>query len=157
MAPIRITWNSLLNVTELNFVPGPPTSLQLSDEIVFSLSIMTAATRRDRKILRCDSNGVLLVGDPWNGLIAVENDDLVVSSGAADSFIASVENKGVLVATTAYITRTTFVRVSGGSSEVILIAPETNFWYTGPVYSVTVDDTPSGQNYSFFVGITAFN
>ncbi len=157
MAPTRISWQSLLQLSELDFDPVPPARLKLSDEIAFTLSILTAATRHDRKLLRCDENGALLVSDPWNGLVSVETDELTISSGAPDSYTATVENKGVLVATSNYIVKGSFVKTSGGAAEVIYIAPYSNFWYPGVVYSVTCDDVPSGGSYSFYVGITAFN
>ncbi len=157
MSRVKISWSSLLNLSELEFVPAPPLRLILSDDIAFSLAILTAATRHDRKMLRCDSNGALLVSEPWNGLVAVETDELMVNAGSADSFTATVANKGVLLATTGKITSAAFVKVSGGSSEVILIAPDSNFWYAGPVYSVTVDDVPAGAGYTFYVGVTTFN
>lgn len=157
MSPIRVTWSQLLNLTELGFDSGSMPDLSLSNEIGFSLSILTAATRRDRKLLRCDNNGVLLVGDPWTGLISVETDELYVNAGSADSFTASVANKGVLIATPGYLVKVSVVGVSGGDAEVINIAPYQNFWFPGPVYSVEADDVPAGATDTFYVGITAFN
>ncbi len=157
MAPIRISWNLLLNLTELGFDLGSLPELSLSNEIGFSLSILTAATRRDRKLLRCDNNGVLLVGDPWTGLISVETDELYVNAGTADSFTASVENKGVLIATPSYLVKASMIRTAGGTAEVVYIAPYQGFWFPGPVYSIEVDDVPAGATDSFYVGITAFN
>ncbi len=157
MASMKIRWNSLLNITELGLDGVPPATLNLSDDVAFTLSILTAATRRDRKLLRCDENGALLVSEPWNGLVPVETDELLIGNGAADSFVASVANKGVLVATQLYMVEVRFVRVSGGSEEVIYIAPDQMFWYPGPVYSVEVDDVPEGGTLEVTVGITAFN
>lgn len=157
MPPVKISWNSLLNITELGLDSGPPSDMKLSNEIAWSLSILTAATRRDRKLLRCDENGVLLVSDPWNGLISVETDELIINAGAADSFVATTANKGVLLATQDYLIEVRFVRVSGGAEEVIYIAPGIMYWYPGPVYSVEVDDVPEGGTITTYVGITAFN
>jgi len=157
MATSKLRWSNLLNLTELHFLPEHPEVLNLSDEIAFSLSLLTAATRHDRKMLRCDDNGVLLVGDPWNGLNPVQADELYVNAGAADSYIASVEHKGVLIATTGYLTEVKVVRVSGGATETIIIAPDTMFWFPHKVYSIEVDDVPDGGALSFYVGITAYN
>ncbi len=157
MSPIRVTWSRLLNLSELELDTGSLPDLSLSNEIAFSLSILTAATRRDRKLLRCDDNGVLLVGDPWTGLISVETDVLYVNAGSADSFTASVANKGVLIATPTYVVQASIVRISGGAAEVVMISPHQNFWFPGPVYSVEVDDVPAGATDTFYVGITAFN
>lgn len=157
MAPIKITWTRLLNLTELEFVPDYPPSLRLSEELAFTLSILSAATRHDRKLLRCDDNGALLVSNPWNGLIAVQTDELYVNAGTPDSFIATVTNKGVLLATPAYVVKANFVRAAGGGAEVIYIAPNSLFWYPSSVYSVTIDDIPVGGGSSFYVGVTTFN
>lgn len=157
MPTMKISWNSLLNISELDFDGTPPASLKLSDELSFTLSILTGATRHDRKLLRCDENGALLVSDPWNDLTVVESDELLISNGVADSFVASVANKGVLLATQLYMIEARFVRVSGGAEEIIYIAPDQMFWYPGPVYSVEVDDVPDGGLLEVAVGVTAFN
>lgn len=157
MSRQKIDWNSLLNLAELDLDPDYLRSLRLSDEIGFSLSLLTAKTRHDRKFLACDENGVLLVGNSWDGLVSVQTDELFVDAGAADSFTITVENKGVLLATQGYIVEATFVRVSSGSTETIYIAPNTMFWYPGSVYSVAVDDVPTDSGVSFYVGLTVFN
>lgn len=157
MPPVKISWNSLLNITELGFDGALPATLNLSNDIAFSLSILTGATRRDRKLLRCDSNGALLVSDPWNGLTVVENDELIITTGTADSFVATTENKGVLITTVEVIIEVRFVRVSGGAEEIIYVAPDQMYWYPGPVYSVEVDDVPEGGATTTVVGLTAFN
>lgn len=157
MPPTRITWSRLLDISGVGFEPQPPASLKLSDEIAFSLSILTGATRHDRKLLRCDENGSLLVGNPWDGLTVVENDELIITTGAADSFTATTENKGVLVSTINLLIEARFRRVASGITEIIYIAPNQMFWYPGLVYSVEVDDVPEGGNITTVVGITAYN
>lgn len=156
MAKAKIRWSSLLNLSELEFIPEPLKELNLSDEMILSLSIMTAATGHDRKIVRCNELGAMLVGNAWDNLEAVESDQLYINGGTPDSFVQSVTNNGVLLATVDVIIKATFVRISSGSSEDIYLAANSLYFYPHSTYSVTVDAVPTAGSISSYVGLTAF-
>ncbi len=155
MTAFRIKWSSLLNISELEFVPEAPKVLQVSDELVQSLSWLTAATTHDRRFLRCDENGALLTTDGWSNLGVVENDQLHPDDGTPDVFTATVENKGVLVASSTMIIKVSFVRVSGGNAEHFYIPPNSYYWYPHKTYSVTATVVPASGGTASYVGITA--
>ncbi len=157
MAGIKINWTGLLNLTELDFEPTPPQLLQLSDEIALSLAILTAATGHDRKLVRCNELGALLTGNVWDNLAVVENDQLFINTGTPDSFTATVANKGVLLATVDVIIQASFVRISGGATEIIYIAANSFYFYPHTTYSVSVDGVPIAGNVTTYVGLSAFN
>lgn len=157
MAAIKLNWSSLLQLTELDFVPEPPKVLKVSDELLQSLSWLTGATRHDRKLLRCNESGVLLVGDAWSLFGEVETDELYPESGSPDSFIATVENKGVLIASSDQLIRVTFIQVAGGDYERVYVSPNTLYWYPHKTYSVTVNTVPDPGGTASYVGVTAFN
>ncbi len=156
MPPIQIKWSSLLNITDLEFTPEPPRILKVSDEIIQTISWLTAATRHNRLLLRCDENGALLVADPWSLFNVAENDELHPADGVPDVFTATVTNKAVLVATSTMIVKLSFVRVSGGASEHIYVPPHTLYWYPYTTYSVTATVVPASGGSSSYVGITSF-
>jgi len=157
MARIKIRFSTLLRLSELDFVPEPPTVLSLSDELIPVISWLTGATGHDRKFLRCDDNGALLVADGWSGLAVVENDQLDPTAGTPDVFTATVGNKGVLVASSCELVKITFVRVSGGATEDFYMPPGQYLWYPHPTYSVTVTVVPTGTGTDSYVGLTAFD
>jgi len=157
MSNHRIKWTDLLFLTELEFIGDVPKALTVSDELQQAISFLTGATNHDRKLLRCDENGALLVADAWSNLVAVENDQLYPQSNVPDSFVATVKNKGVLVASSTQIIYVSFVRVAGGAAEVIYIPPSYEYWYPHPTYSVTVSTVPATGGTASYVGITAFD
>jgi len=157
MGEHRIKWSDLLFITELEFTGDVPKALTVSDEVVQVISFLTAATGHDRKLLRCDENGALLVADAWSNLVSVETDELYPQSTIPDSFVATVPNKGILVATSLQLVAASFVRVAGGAAEVIYISPYYEYWYPHPTYSVTVSVVPATGGTASYVGITAFN
>jgi len=157
MSEHRIKWNDLLFLSELEFIGDVPKALIVSDELQQVISFLTGATGHDRRLLRCDDNGALLVANAWSNLISVETDELYPDSELPDSFIATVENKGVLVASSTQLICASFVRVSGGSAEVIYIPPSYEYWYSHSIYSVTISVVPASGGTASYVGITAFN
>ncbi len=157
MAAIRIKWSSLLRITELEFSPQPPTVLSLSDELTQSLSWLTAATKHDRKLLRCDENGALLVGEAWSLLNSVEVDELHPDDGNPDTYTNVLAHKGILVATSTQIVKLGFLPVSGGVTENIYVSPARLFWYPYPVYTIIATVVPASGGTASYVGITAFN
>lgn len=157
MATTRIKWSSLLRLTDLEFIPEAPKILSVSDELLQTISWLTAATKEDRRLLRCDANGALLVADAWSLLSSVETDELYPQSGSADSFTATVENKGILIATSTQLVKVGFVRISGGATEWVYVPADSYYWFAHPVYSVTIHTVPDPTGTASYVGITAFN
>ncbi len=157
MAVYKIKWNSLLHITDLEFTPDEPKELKITDELVQSISWLTGATRHDRKLLRCSEDGALLVDNPWALFTSVETDELYPTDGSPDTYVASVEHKGILVATSTLIVKITFTRVSGGDTENVYVPPETLYWFGNPLYSVIATVVPASGGSASYVGITAFN
>ena len=145
-----------MNLSDIEFVPGPPTELRLSDQITQTIAWLTAATRHDRRLLRCNNQGALLVGNSWDILAVVETDELYPQSASPDSFTKSVDNIGVLVTTSDEMVKAVFVRVSGGDSETIYISREAMYWYGHETYSVTLSVVPDPNGIANYCGITAF-
>jgi len=157
MAVYKIKWSNLLNLAELEFLPEAPKQLSITDEVTQSISWLTACTLHDRKLLRCDENGVLLVGYPWNNLIEVETDELLPQSTVPDTFTATVPNKGVLVASSTQLVKLSFVRFAGGDIEDVYIPSNNLYWFGHQVYTVTVTTVPATGGSTSRVAVTAFN
>jgi len=155
MGAFKIKWSSLLNISELEFIPEAPKVLEVSDELQQSISWLTAATTHDRRLLRCDENGALLTNDAWTNLAVVENDELHPDDGTPDVFTATEKNKGVLVASSTMIVKVSFVRVQGGASESFYVPPNSYYWYAHSTYSVTATVVPASGGSASYVGITA--
>jgi len=157
MAVYKIKWSNLLNLSELEFLPEAPKQLSITDEIVQSISWLTACSLHDRKLLRCDENGVLLVGYPWSNLIEVETAELVPASTSPKTFTATVPNKGVLVASSTQMIKLSFVRFAGGDIEDVFIPANYLYWFGHSTYTVTATTSPATGGTTSRVGITAFN
>lgn len=157
MPAIKIKWSQLLNLTELEFIPEAPKVLSVSDELVQTISWLTAATGHDRRLLRCSETGALLVADAWSLLSVVETDELYAQEGSPDTFTATVPNKGVLIATSTQIVKVSIRRVSGGDTEVMYIPPAWAFWYPHKVYDIIATIVPDPGGTDNYVGITAYN
>lgn len=157
MAAVKIKWSTLLHLTELEFIPEAPKVLTISDELLQTISWLTAATGSDRRLLRCDENGALLVADPWSLLAVVENDSLYPVSGTPDTFTATKPNKGVLIATAGSFCKLTIKRVSGGADEIIYLPVGWLYWYPHKVYSIVGTVVPDPNGTAVWLGITAFN
>jgi hypothetical protein len=157
MALRYIRWSELLKFPELEFMPDAPPSLLVGDTLQFVLSMLTGQTGHDRRLLRCDDNGCLLVNEAWSNLVSVETDELYPQSGVPDSFTATVDNKGVLIATSTQLVRVGVVRVLGGAAEYFYVPPANLYWIPYSVYSVVVSTVPLSGGTANYVGITAFN
>ncbi len=155
--PRKLKWSNLLNISELDFIPGPPAELQVSDELLQAICWLTAATQHDRRFLRCTELGALLTGNGWDNLTSVEVDVLYPTDGSPDSHITSVANKGVLVSTSTVIIKASFVRVASGVAEHIYIPPGVLYFYPHSFYSVTASVVPASGGTAGYVGITSFN
>ncbi|GAH56487.1 unnamed protein product, partial [marine sediment metagenome] len=117
MDAVKLKWSSLLKLTELEFIPEPPKVLTVSDELLQTISWLTAATGHDRRLLRCDENGALLVADPWSLLSIVDADELYPAENSTVTYEPPPANKGVLIASDLRILKFTITRISGGASE----------------------------------------
>ncbi len=157
MSIVQIRWNSLLNLTELEFVPEQPKVLKMSDELIQSISWLTGATGHDRRMLRCTDQGALLVAPGWSNLVSIEIGELYPESASPKTFTATVTNQGVLIATSTQVIKATITRVSGGASEFVYIPPNWLYWYPHRVYTVVAGVVPDPNGTASYVGITAFN
>jgi len=155
--PIKIRWSNKLNLPEVEFIPDPPSLLSVPDEVLQVISWLTAFTGHDRRLLRCDDNGALLVTDPWSNMNEVETGELYPDAATPDTVVCVCANKGVLVATSTQIVKITFVRISGGASENIYLPPSALYFFPHPVYSVTATVVPAVTGTASYVGLTAYN
>lgn len=154
MAVKRLQWNNLLHLTELKFEPEEPKQLTVSDELVMSISWLTAATKHDRKLLRCDENGALLIADAWSLLTVVLAAELAPTTGTPHLSGPLAENKGVLIATSTEIVTLSFQRILDGVWENFYIPPATLYWYPKPTYQVKATVVPAETGTASIVGIT---
>lgn len=154
---IKIKWSNLFNMPELEFEPAPPRELILSDELSQTLAWLTAATRHDRKLLRCDDNGSLLVTDAWSGLNVCDSDELYPQDGTSDTATATKPNVGALICTSTQLVKCTFIRVSGGDPEVIYVPPNQYYWYPFKTYSVTAETVPFSGGTASYVGVVCYS
>jgi len=152
----QIKWNSLLRYAELEFIPEQPTQLKVTDELVQSLSWLTAATRRDRRILRCTEQGHLLVADAWSGLNSIDTDELYPQNGTPDSYTATAEHSGVLISTSTQLVKISIVRKSGEDAEHFYVPAGEFYWYPYSVYSVTATVVPVSGGTASYVALTFY-
>ena len=157
MSISRIRWSSLLNLVDLEFEPEAPKQLMVMDELIQSIAWLTGATGHDRRFIRCDENGAMLVANAWSLLAQVESDELTPANNTPDTYTATVLNKGVLVATGAKIVKMSFVRKSGQTAEVIYLPNGCLYWYGYSIYTVTAAPVPLATGGTSYVGIAAFN
>lgn len=152
---IKIKWTNLFNMPELDFEPAPPRELILSDELNQTLAWLTAATKHDRKLLRCDEQGSLLVTDVWAAMEYLESYRLDPAAGVPSAYVFTIPNKGVLVSTSTQLICMHFVKKSGGSSEDIFIPPYQYYWYPFSTYSATAYVVPAATGTASCVGLVA--
>lgn len=157
MPPIRLKWSSLLHLTELEFIPEAPKVLQISDELLQTLSWLTGATGHDRKLLRCNELGALLTGNAWDNLESVETDELYPESASPKTYTATVDNKGVLVATSNQIVMIDFYREDNTVYDRMYLPPNWLYFYSYKVHKIIVATVPYTGGTASYVGITAFN
>lgn len=157
MSKIRLLWNSFMRLSELEFKPALPAEQEVSDEIALTISWLTGATNHDRKLIRCDENGAMLINNAWSLLSSVEVDELYPADGSPDTYVATVLNKGVLIATSTQIVKVGFIRVAGGSDENVYLPANCLYFFPNPTYSVTATVIPATGGTASYVGVTAFN
>jgi len=157
MPAIRIKWSSLLLLTELEFIPEAPTVLKVSDELLQTISWLTAATGHDRKLLRCNELGALLVGNSWDNLEQVDTDELYPRPTPPDTYETTIENKGVLIATSTQIIMIDFYKIADTVFDRLYLPPNCLYFYPHKVTKVVVATVPYGGGTESYVGLTAFN
>lgn len=157
MAIYQIKWSSLLHLTELEFIPEQPKVLKISDELIQTLSWLTAATKHDRKLLRCNEQGALLVGNAWDNLTEVELDELYPQPNTPDTFTATKANKGVLAASSTEIVRLDFLKVGASLADTIYIPPAWLHFFPYPTQSVVATVVPAATGTASYVGLTGCN
>lgn len=153
MSPIKVIGGNLFNIADVDFVPEAPRSMEIDEKANMSFSILTATTGYERKLVRCNEHGAILVGNPWDNMSVVASDQLVPSSGSPDSWTRIVENKAVMICTSTYIIKCEFVRISGGGADTIYLPPQFMFFYPHPTYSVTVSTVPDPGGSASYVGL----
>jgi len=157
MPATRIKWTHLLNVAELDIVGSFPKEVPIADEIVQTISWLTAVNRVERLLVRCDRLGSLLVGDPWTLWNAVEAAILEVTDSTEDSHTFTVANTGILISSSTKLVRVEFERISGTSADIIYIPANSYYWYPHPSYLVKGQTVPHASGGATVIGVTAFN
>lgn len=157
MNTVLIRWSSLLRLTELEFVPEPPKVIKMTDELIQTLSWLTAATQHDRKFLRCNELGALLVGNAWDNLQSVEVDELVPASGSPDTFTHSVVNQGILFATGYELVKITVTLADEVTTETFYLSSDYTYFYPRGVHGISIAVVPDPGGTGSYVGITAYN
>jgi len=154
MAKLRFT--PLFNIADLEFVGPMPAEIRVSDEIVQALSWLTGFTGHDRRLLRCDNHGALLIAPGWSNLNSVENDELYPQSAAPDTFTATLANKGVLIATSTQLVKVSLYRAAGISADVLYLPANYLYWFPNPVKIVIAATVPDPDGTASYVGITTY-
>lgn len=157
MASLMLKWSNLFNMPEVDFEGVFPPKITVEEDIQLTIAWLTAADRHNRKLLRCDALGALLMSDPWNGFNSVETGTLEVDDSTADTVTFTTGNVGVLISTGANLVKLTFKRVNGGADEVFYAPHSAYFWYPHPCYSVVGRCEPYTTGGAAVHGVTAFN
>ena len=157
MAVVKLLWSNLLKLTELEFKPDFPATLNISDEVLQTISWLTGTTGYDRRLLRCTPQGALLVAKPWSIMHVVANVELYPETSAPFTAAALAANKGVLIASSAVIVKISFRRVSGGPLSSVYVPPNSYYWYPYSCYDVIATLVPADSNTASYVGLTTFD
>jgi len=157
MTVVRLKWSSLLNIADLEFIPEPPKVLTVTDELLQTIAWLTGATGHDRRLLRCNDLGALLVGNAWDNLGSVEVDELYPQSGSPDTWTRTPDNKGVLIATSTEIIMIDFYRFANGDYERLYLPPGYLYFYPHKTYKVIIATVPYTGGTASYVGLTAYN
>jgi len=156
MARAKLSWSSLLRLTELDFRPDFPTELSVLDEVMAVISWLTGCTNQDRRLLRCTPQGALLVGNAWDLLTYVESASLYPEPNDDDSFVATKENKGVLIATSTQLVHIAFKRRSDSVYEYLYLHANYLYFLPYSVYSVFAETVPSDTGTASYIGLTFY-
>ena len=157
MPAYKLKWNSLLHLTELDFIPEAPKVLVVSDELVQSLSWLTGATSHDRRLIRCNELGAILIGNAWDNLAEVETDELYPTDGVPDTYTVTETNKGLLVASSTELVKLSFRRTGLLSDEHIYVSPNTLYFYPHSCIRLIATVVPASGGTASYVGVTTFN
>lgn len=154
---IRVSWSSLLQITELDFTPEAPKVLKMDDKLLQAISWLTACNRHERKLLRCDENGALLFTDAWNGFNSVEVAEKEPETSAPKTYTPTVEHKGILISTAAYLIKLSFKRTGTTVYEHTFVPAASFYWYPHSCVDVVISLVPLDADNSCIVGVTAYN
>lgn len=153
----RLKWNSLLRYAELEFEPQAPKVLEVTDELVQSLSWLTAATKQDRRLVRCTEQGALLVADAWSGLISVESAELYTGTNGTSSDIPTKVHKGVLFVTSTEVIQLRIQRTVAEVYEYYYVPPASYYWYPHSIYKITLIKFPDVGGTPSYIGVTYYD
>lgn len=156
MATRQIKWSSLFNLPELDFIPDRPQVLEVSDELLQTISWLTGVTRHDRRLLRCTEQGALLIGNAWDLLESIATDELIPDDSFVDSYTNIPTNQGILVSTGDQIIKASFVRYKDEDAQDVYIPAYTLYFWPYPTYSVSAGTVPFSPSSASYVGITVF-
>lgn len=156
MAVVKLQWSNLLKLTELDFQPDFPAQLNISDEVLQTISWLTGTTGYDRRLLRCTPQGALLVADPWSIMHVVYSAYLYPDTGVPAESGILVGNKGVLIASSNVIIKLSFQRVEDGAYESVFVPPGSYYWYPYSCYGVIAALVPADSATASYVGLTTF-
>ncbi len=157
MPALRIKWSNLLTIPELDIIGSLPRDMPLADEIVQTIAWLTGVNRTERKFLKCDILGAMLVSDAWNLFNAVEAALLEPTDSTEDSHTFTTANLGVLISTHTKLVRVEFERVSGVSADIVYVPPNNYYWYPHETYLVKGQTVPHALGGTTLIGLTAFN
>ena len=157
MTIYQLKWSSLLQITELEFEPEAPKVLKIDDKLLQAISWLTACTRHDRKLLRCDENGALLFTDAWNGFESVEAVEREPEANQPAPYSPTVEHKGILVGTSDLLVKLSFTKTGSSVAEHTFVPAASFYWFPHSCSSVVVTLVPADLADSCIVGLTAYN
>lgn len=154
MTTRTIKWSSLLNLTELEFIPEPPQKLEIADELVQCLSWLTIATRQDRRLVRGTEQGAILVARAWEGLNSVQTYELYPNP--TDDFTPSVVHKAILIATSTQLIKVGIIRkfVDPEVYEYYYVPPNSYYFFPYSVYKIVAAYVPAAGGTASYVGVT---
>lgn len=157
MPAIKLKWSNLLRLSELEFIPEAPKVLTITDELLQSISWLTAATGFDRRLLRCTKQGALLIDNAWSLLASVETDELYPESSSRKTYTHTVTHKGVLIATSTQLVLIAFYREDNADYEAFYLPANCLYFYPHKVHKITVETVPYTGGIASYVGVMALN
>ncbi len=146
----------MLRLTELEFVPEPPKVIKMSDELIQTLSWLTAATNYDRKFLRCNAFGALLVGNAWDNMVTIEDQELNPLSGTPANWGANVEHSGVLIATGTQAVKIYIILADQVTTETFYLSAQQTYFFPHYIFGITIYVVPDPGGTTSYVGVTTY-
>lgn len=156
MAVVKLQWSNLLKLTELDFQPDFPAQLNISDEVLQTISWLTGTTGYDRRLLRCTPQGALLVAKAWSIMHLVQAYELFVDQGGSTDTPELATNEGVLISSATQCVLVGFKRVSTSDWEMVYVPPGEYYWYPYSCYMVKGTTVPTDTGTASYIGVTVF-